>query len=116
MKTVQSKYKQLLDPFVKSPFIEVLLQTAAGICLQTAAPSYSFFSGNTEVRTKSSLFNSPPYYPQTSISLLGSLHNTQLVSLHYLSVLTSTAIKAVCDVMSVLLRQDLESKVFLKLG
>lgn len=56
----------------------------------------SFFlvvSGNTEMRSKSSLFNSPPYYPKTSISLPGFLQNTQLERLHYLSAPAS----AVCS-------------------
>lgn len=81
---VQSKYQQLLGHFVKSSFIKALLQTNVSICVQTAALSLLLSLGNSEVRSESSLFNSPPYYPKTSISLLCSVQNTQLVSLHYL--------------------------------
>lgn len=66
---------------MESPFIRAPLRTVVAICLQTAA-LFLFFSPRWEIRAACSIHRL--ITPKTSISLLGSVQNTQLVRVHYL--------------------------------
>ena len=82
MREVQSKYQQAIRPFCEAPSHQSAAANSRRYLSPNSCPFSSFFFSRWELRAACSIHRL--ITPKTSISLLGSVQNTQLVSVHYL--------------------------------